>query len=120
MKLKLLFIVITTILLFNCANDSEDDLIDPTPIPAVVTYDADIKSIIDINCISCHSDPATSGASIPLTTYNQVKSAVENNNLIGRINGDGPGGIMPQGGPKLPQNTIDLIEKWQTDGLLKN
>ncbi|TNJ43471.1 hypothetical protein KFZ70_16870 [Tamlana fucoidanivorans] len=120
MKYKILIFTLSTISFYNCANDSEDDLTNPNPIPTVVTYNAHVKSIINTNCTSCHSDPAVNGANVPLTTYTQVKSAVQNNNLISKINGNGPGGLMPLGGPKLPENLIDVIEKWETDGLKEN
>ena len=107
-------------LLYACTNTSEDDLINSEPIPNLVTYTDDVKNIIDNNCISCHKSPAVNGASISLLTYTNVKSAIQNNNLISKINGTGPGGLMPLGGPKLPQNLIDLIAKWESDGFLEN
>ncbi|UKM64695.1 hypothetical protein GSB9_01252 [Flavobacteriaceae bacterium GSB9] len=120
--MKHFFITITfsALCLLNCANDSEDDLVDSKPLPSIVTYEDDVKSIIDDNCISCHSNPPISAANVPLVTYANVKSAVQNNNLIGKINGTASGALMPLGGPKLPQNLIDLIEKWESDGLLEN
>jgi len=120
MKKTLAAITLFAITLYACTNASEDDLINSDPISTLVTYNNDIKTIIDNNCISCHKSPAINGASIPLLTYENVKSAVQNNNLISKINGNGPGGLMPMGGPKLPQSLIDLIEKWETDGLLEN
>jgi hypothetical protein len=54
-----------------------------------------------------------------LLLYENVKDAVENRNLIGRIMGTGLGPLMPFGGPKLPQNLIDIIIKWEADGLLE-
>ncbi|MCH4552469.1 hypothetical protein [Aestuariibaculum lutulentum] len=120
MKQSTLILSLFFICLFNCANDSEDDLIETTPLPNLVTYNDDIKTVIDNNCISCHASTPNSGASISLVTYTNVKSAVQNNNLISKINGNGPGAQMPFGAPKLPQNLIDLIEKWETDGLLEN
>lgn len=106
--------------MFSCTNSSEDDLIDSNALPNTVTYNDNVKSIIDNNCIQCHSNPAINGASVPLLTYNNVKSAVQNNNLISKINGIGPGGLMPFGGPKLPQSLIDLVIKWETDGFIEN
>ncbi|WMI64548.1 hypothetical protein RBH94_10800 [Aestuariibaculum sp. YM273] len=120
MKPLSITLILFSVCLFNCANDSTDDLLDSTPLPNIVTYNDDVKTIIDNNCISCHANTPNSGASVSLTTYNNVKSAVQNNNLIGKINGTASGGLMPLGGPKLPQNLIDLIEKWETDGLLEN
>jgi len=103
----------------RCTNVSEDDLIDATPLPDIVTYVDDVKSIMDNNCISCHSDPPINGAPRALVTYNQVKDAVLNHNLIGRIDGSS-GTLMPQGGPKLPQNSIDIIIQWGADGLIEH
>ncbi|MBD0832295.1 hypothetical protein [Aestuariibaculum sediminum] len=120
MKNLILLLIITILFSYSCANDSEDDLIDTTPIPNLVTYNDDVKSIIDDNCISCHSATPTGGANISLITYAQVKSGVVNNNLIGKINGTASGSQMPLGAPKLPQNLIDLIEKWETDGFPEN
>jgi hypothetical protein len=104
---------------FNCTNVSEDDLIDTEPLPEIVTYQADVKVIIDNNCISCHSMPPVNDAPMPLVSYTHVKNAVENRDLIGRITGTSSGPLMPFGGPKLPQNLIDIIIKWEADGLLE-
>lgn len=119
-KKSLILAVLTASIIFNCANDSEDDLIDSNSLPVIVNYVDHVKPIIDSNCIGCHTDPAINGASVPLLTYQNVKSAVQNNHLISKINGNGPGEQMPLGGQKLPQLTIDLITKWETDGLLEN
>ncbi|PKQ46341.1 hypothetical protein [Confluentibacter flavum] len=120
MKKVFLLVVVSSLTIFNCANDSEDDLIDSDPLPSTVNYTVHIKPIIDNNCINCHNNPPINGASISLLTYQNVKSAVQNNHLISKINGNGPGELMPLGGQKLPQLTIDLITKWETDGLLEN
>jgi len=116
---KILLISSMFLLSLNCTNVSEDDLIDAEPLPDLVTYQADVKVIIDNNCISCHSMPPVNNAPMPLVLYIQVKNAVENNNLIGRITGAGPGSLMPKGGPKLPQSLIDIIIQWEADGLLE-
>jgi len=118
---KLIFVLpLCTLLFFNCTNDSQDDLIGSDTLPATVTYTDHVKPIIDNNCISCHSDPAVNGANVPLVTYAQVKSGIENNNLISKINGSGPGALMPFGEPKLPQISLDMIAKWEADGFIEN
>ena len=118
--MKKIFVIVTVCFIqLSCTNVSEDDLIDATPLPLKVTYIDNVKSIIDNNCISCHNNPPTNGAPISLLLYENVKDAVQNRNLIGRISGDVPGGLMPVGGPKLPQNLIDIIIQWETDGLLE-
>ena len=117
---KIILHIFVLALIFSCTNASEDDLIDTTPLPTLVTYDADIKIIIDNNCLNCHIQPPVNGASIPLLIYENVKNGVENNDLISRISGNGPGPLMPLGGLSLPQNFIDLIIQWEADGLLEN
>ena len=91
----------------------------PTNPTTAVTYNKDVKSIIDANCLSCHSS-GRSAAFRPLTTFAQVKTAVESAGLLGRIQlQNGQQGLMPQGG-RMAQANIDLIVKWNTDGLKEN
>jgi hypothetical protein len=118
-KLTLLSVLLITIF-FSCSYNSEEDLTEEIIIEDLVDYDNDIKTIIDSNCISCHSNPPINGAPIALTTFNEVKSAVENNNLIGRISTDDLGSVMPSGGPRLPQNIINLVIQWEQEGFLEN
>jgi hypothetical protein len=114
-----IFTIVVVGFLFSCTNASEEDLIDTTPIEEIVTYSNAVKSIIDNNCIFCHSNPPVNGAPMPLLTYDQVKDAVENRDLIERISSEDLGFVMPFGGPRLPQNLIDTVIQWQTDGLLE-
>jgi len=101
-----------------CTNDSTSDLINLEPIPEQVGYAKDVKSISDNNCTSCHGVSPIPGANISLTNYDEVRNAVLNNGLITRISlEEGNSSLMPQGGPKLPQSIIDLVEKWEQDGL---
>lgn len=120
MKHQCIYYFFILLLSYNCSNVSEDDLIDSTPITEVITYQYHVKPIIDNNCISCHSNPPINGAPIALTTYTEVKSAIENNSLISRISSDDLSFVMPFGGPRLPQNLIDIVFQWESDGLLEN
>jgi len=117
-KIYILSVVALTFL--SCANNSEDDLIDPIiPIGEKVTYTDDVKMIIDTNCLFCHSDPPVNGAPISLVTFQDVSSSA--NAILNRISRQaGEAGAMPAGGPRFPQASIDLIEQWITDGLLEN
>ena len=88
------------------------------PVTAI-TYTQNVKSIIDANCISCHQG-GRSASFRPLTTYAEVKAAVQNTDLLNRIQlQSGQQGIMPQGG-RMSQTNIDVIVKWNTDGLKEN
>jgi len=79
---------------------------------AAVTFNNDIKAVIQSNCASCH----TAG---PQTRYDVYANAKNNIDMIlDRIKRtQGAAGMMPNGGQKLPQATIDLIQKWKDDGL---
>lgn len=109
---NLIFACITCLFLTNCSSD--DDL-DNTDLK--VTYTTDIRSIMNNNCTNCHGSPTSNGAPMPLTTFSEVKDAVENRDLIARINSlTNP---MPQSG-LIPKASRDLIQQWKDDGLLEN
>ena len=121
MNLKTLFLVLSLAsILTSCTDDNPSTLIDSTPITGVATYNQNVKSIIDNNCVVCHAAVPQNGAPMSLVTYDQVKEAVLNRGLLTRISlENGNSSLMPRGGPRLPQATIDVIKKWQQDGLLE-
>ena len=131
MKLKrLIYIFVMSTLFFACTSNSSDDLQDnpdpdptddnpdPTdddPTPSLVTYNDDVKSILDGTCVRCHGNPLTSGAPFALITYDQAKNNIST--ILDRINDiNDP---MPPAG-LMSQSNRDIIEQWQTDGLLEN
>ncbi|SEL46068.1 hypothetical protein SAMN04487910_2521 [Aquimarina amphilecti] len=120
MKKHFLKFLILCAILFNvsCENDSEKDLIDITPV-TLVTYNNNVKNIVDSNCTTCHNDPPINFAPMPLLTFDQVKEAVDNRELLSRVSSEDISFLMPSGGPRLPQATIDVILQWNTDGLLE-
>jgi len=78
------------------------------------TYTANIKAIIDGNCVSCHGTGGEQ-SSHPLQTYEQVSARASD--IKERI--EKPAGDplkMPKGG-SLSQANIDLINKWITNGM---
>ena len=91
-----------------------DDLTDP--IPTVITYKANVKSIIDQSCAvsGCHN-AATNTAGLTLETYEQVKDAMVNRNTIGRM--ESSSAPMPPTG-NLPTTTISIIKKWKEQGYI--
>jgi uncharacterized membrane protein len=107
----------TLFILCSCENKTEAELIGE--IPQVVRY-SDVKTIFENNCLFCHGATPSNGAPMSLTNYNLVKDAVQNRNLLNRISRQqGDQGAMPLGGPRLPQSSIDLLVKWNADGLLE-
>ncbi|MFT4668711.1 MAG: hypothetical protein ACI840_000405 [Ulvibacter sp.] len=116
------FIAMACIVFTSCTSHTYDDIEpqDQEVGPELVIY-GDITFIIDNACLSCHSSPPQNGAPMSLTTFMDVKTAVENRGLLDRIRrNEGAGGLMPLGGPRLPQTNIDLIVQWNEDGLLEN
>ena len=113
-KILLCFFIVAV----SCNNNSEDDLTIPSNTNLTVTYTNSVKSIIDNNCVSCHGNTSPNGG-LSLTNYNQVKNAMLNNGLVDRISRlSGDPQLMPTSG-RMPQQTIDLVAKWNTDGLLE-
>lgn len=116
-KIKLVYIA-SILLFYGCSNESTDDLTEP--IPVKVSFNKDVKPITDANCIPCHNNPQLNGAPMSLLTKLQVEDAIVNRGLLDRISRpQGAPGMMPNGGTRLPQNSIDIIKKWQQDGFLE-
>ena len=115
-----LILLLFSLILLGCSNENSESLMDNSPIIGNATYIQNVKKIVDNNCIVCHATIPLNGAPMSLVTYDQVKNAVLTRGLTSRItleNGDSS--LMPRGGPKLPQSTIEVILKWQKDGLLE-
>lgn len=114
---KIIFLLSIAALSLACESRTYEEISDQTPAPVVVKYTADVKPIVDANCISCHN--STGAASyFPLTSYSQVKNNIDNViDRIQRVNGDPL--KMPQGGALSPSQ-ITIFTKWKADGLLEN
>ena len=119
MKKKVSLYILISLVTFSCTNVTENDLVATTELPNIVTYNNHVKSIIDNNCIVCHSNPPINDAPMSLTTYQNIKSAIMNSDLINRISSQDLGFVMPFGGPRLPQHLIDIVIKWEIDGFLE-
>lgn len=116
MKSKIVPLACMLFLFLGCTNDSESDLVDDN-VPGTTTYTNSIKSIMDTNCISCHGNTPSGGAPMSLTTYQNVKDAVISRGLIDRVSrAQGASGMMPLGGTRLSQSSIDQIVDWKNNG----
>ena len=72
-----------------------------------VSFNADIKPILNGTCTGCHSN---------YSDYNSVKTDVDK--ILNRIQRQpGSTGFMPQGGQALSAAQIELIKKWKAEGL---
>ncbi len=109
-KLNVLLLLISSLLIVSCESNTYQELTEVVNNP---TYEANIKTIMTDNCIGCHS----SGDQYPnLETYDEVKDACENGEVICRIEGT-CGEIMPTSGP-MPEELINQIKLWSTTGYL--
>jgi uncharacterized membrane protein len=105
--------------LIACTSDSESDLMEMEEPDGPVTYNSNIRAIINSNCLNCHSDPTRNGAPFSLTDFQQVSVRADNGSLSRAINKQtGDAGAMPPSG-RLPQTTIDLIDQWIDEGFLE-
>lgn len=124
--MKKIYSIFTLILLLTALGCSSSDnnegvmVPDPTddgnngndPDPGSISYAADIRPIIQSNCVSCHGDPPTNSAPMKLTTLDDLKDAAENRGLLGRLNSSTnpmpPSGMLPAATRKLIEDWIDL------------
>lgn len=116
-RLKLsLFILPFVFVQYSCSNDSTSDLIGDN-VNGEVTYNNTVKNIVENNCLFCHTAPPQNGAPMQLTTYADVKNAIMTRGLLDRISrAQGATGMMPNGGQRLPQATINKIYEWAENG----
>jgi len=109
-------------IIVSCTTSTYDDIEEiPEEDPSELVTFQDVAFVFENNCTACHSNPPQNGAPMSLTNYTEIKSAVETRGLLDRISREeGAQGLMPLGGPRLPQQQIDLIMQWNQDGLLEN
>jgi hypothetical protein len=106
----IIILLITCYIGFSCNSSTYDEISVKVDIP---TYQANVKPIIENNCLSCHS--RAGGQDPTLETYVGVREAAEKGNLICRIDDQSCGSVMPPSG-KMPQTNINIIKKWAENG----
>lgn len=84
-----------------------------------VTYSASIKNIVTNKCQGCHSGGAPSGG-IDLSTYNGIKTKVNDGRLWGAVNHLPGYSAMPKNGQKLSDCEIGIFRKWIAAGAPNN
>ncbi|MBK8702317.1 MAG: hypothetical protein IPN33_01015 [Saprospiraceae bacterium] len=84
-----------------------------------VTYNLSVKPILQNYCNGCHSGGSPSG-NISYSTYNGVKTTVDNGTLVGSIDHAQGYVAMPQNTSKLSACNIAIIKKWVSDGAPNN
>jgi hypothetical protein len=73
-------------------------------------YNENVAPILSSNCIACHSG-ATATAGLSLDSYTSVYSAIKTGSVLDRVNRNtGDNGFMPQGGQKLSNANLDILQ----------
>jgi len=118
---SLLLITATGFSFTGCTTNTIDDVVMPVEETAnLVTYQ-DVQFIFENTCTRCHANPPQNGAPMSLVNFAEARDAIRNRGLLDRVSREeGASGLMPLGGPRMPQATIDLLFEWNEDGLLEN
>jgi len=100
-----------------CDNDSSEDIIkeeSPETNPGVntITYEKDVKTIIDNNCIACHANPPQRGAPMSLITFADVKN--RSGAISDRMKDEN--NPMPKSG-LLDATVVKVVDDWIAGGL---
>lgn len=111
MKFTALLLLFSLIMLNNCTTAFIDEGT-TDPVLEDVTYDDDIQTIMFNHCTTCHGG-ATPFANLSLETYESVKEATENRNLLARI--ESTANPMPPSGLMTTEDRAK-ITKWVMDG----
>jgi cytochrome c553 len=82
-------------------------------------YNANIKPIMNTYCVGCHG-AVNPSKGIDLSTYAGTKTAALNGSLYGSVSHAQGFVAMPQGGAKLSQCQITVIQKWAAAGAPNN
>ena len=70
-------------------------------------YNENVAPILSSNCTGCH--PGQGGLS--LDSYTSVYSGIKSGNVLDRVNrNSGDNGFMPQGGQKLSNANLDILQ----------
>lgn len=89
-----------------------------------VGFSTDIQTILQNNCLSCHSAAAQQGQ-VDLSNYTNVKVYADNGRLFGAVNHDAGYTQMPYDGtndgtPRLDECKILTIKAWINQGAQNN
>jgi len=117
---RVIIYILPLLLLTSCYYDVEEVLYAGEECNTEnVSYDADIRLILDNHCMICHNASSNFG-NVKLETHAQVATRVESGVLLGVIRHDPGFSAMPQGNPKIPECQIRQIESWIDNGYPQN
>lgn len=125
-SMKNILLIVISLISASCYYDSEEALFGKPAVQASTCnidstkFSVEIKSILQSNCLSCHSNTtaASSGAGIKLQDYADVKS--NSARFLGSVQQASGYSPMPKGGLKLTDCSISMIQAWITKGAPNN
>ncbi|MFA5297066.1 MAG: hypothetical protein WC389_02520 [Lutibacter sp.] len=118
MKKQFLYPFVTVTLLVSCTKENIDTLSYPNTNTDLtnVTYTANVKTVIDNNCLGCHG-AVNPTAGFDISTYDKAKNNI--NSIISRVDlQTGQSGVMPTSG-RMSESNIQILKNWKTQGLLQ-
>lgn len=107
-------VVFGTFLLVNSCSKDEDPVNTPCD-GSMPSYTADIKPIINGNCLGCHNG-TQSESGIDLTTYSGVKAMADAGRLLGALHHQSGFTPMPKDSPQLSPGELQLFDCWVQNG----
>jgi hypothetical protein len=110
-KINCLVLLVTAVFLGSCDSVTYDQISEVNTNP---TYSVNVGPIFHSNCSGCHN---STGQYPSLESYVEVKDAIQNGNVICRIDTQSCGSVMPTSG-RMNQGTIDMIKLWAANGFI--
>jgi mono/diheme cytochrome c family protein len=106
----------------GCSSENTESLVAQGS-SEVVYYEGNVKEIISVHCLSCHSGTSPQ-VGLDLSSYTSLRNVasateMENNLLLNVLKGQNGAPQMPTSGA-ISIAEIELIEKWIDGGLLKS
>ncbi len=113
-KYSIVILAIAFVTIMSCGKDEETkvDCAGVTP-----TYNNGVSIILNSTCAlsGCH-EGTNPGGGIDLSTYATAKSASLNGKVLQAIKHESGAIAMPQGGTKLSNELIKIVECWIQNG----
>jgi hypothetical protein len=115
--MKTIAILLIIIGLAACQKDKVSQ--DICTIPSTVSYQQDIRPIMDAKCNNCHNYPGTGG--IYLDSFQMVHNLATSGILMGCLTGDPNYTPMPpEGNSVVEKCELTLLQNWITAGAPNN
>jgi hypothetical protein len=115
-----LLLLFTAALFNSCYYDNEEYLYSSVPCDNTFTFTSRIAPLVAQQCASgCH-EGANPSAGLSLTTYEEIKSIVDNGGFAGSLDGSNGYSIMPKGTSGLNICDKNAVNAWIGAGALNN